>query len=65
MRNLKLNQILKQIQKMTTSTNLKDLEVFVQNFRSIERFIQMLTCLLLLRSMNLMVLCMFDEWMKT
>ena len=52
------------IQKVTTPTSLKTLKVFVQKVRSLERFIHMLTCLLLSRVMYRMDLLVFGKLMK-
>ena len=52
------------IQKVTIPTSLKALEVFVQKVRSLERFIHMLTCLLLSRVMYPMVHLVFGELRK-
>ena len=49
------------IQKATTPTSLKALKVFVQKVRLLERFIHMLTCLLLSRVMYRMALLVFGE----
>ena len=53
------------IQKVTIPTSLKALKVFVQKVRSLERFIYMLTCLLLSRVMYRMTLLVFGELTKT
>ena len=52
------------IQKVTIPTSLKALKVFVQKVRSLERFIHMLTCLLLSRVMYPMVHLVFGELKK-
>ena len=52
------------IQNMTIPTSLKALKVFVQKVRSLERFIYMLTCLLLSRIMYPMVHIVFGESKK-
>ena len=52
-------------QKVTIPTSLKALKIFVQKVRSIERFIHMLTCLLLSRVIYRMVLLVFGELTKT
>ena len=56
---------IKVIQKVTITTSLKALKVFVQKVRSIERFIHMLTCLLLSRVIYRMALLVFGELTKT
>ena len=56
---------IKVIQKVTIPTSLKALKVFVQKVCSIERFIHMLTCLLLSRVMYRMALLLFGELIKT
>ena len=53
------------IQKVTTPTSFKILKVFVQKVRSLERFIHMLTCILLSRTMYRMALLLFGELTKT
>ena len=53
------------IQKMTIPRRLEALKVFVQKVRSLERFIHMLTCLLLSRVMYPMALLVFGELTKT
>ena len=53
------------IQKMTIPTSLEALKVFVQTIRSLKRFIDMLTCLLLSRVMYRMTLLVFGELTKT
>ena len=53
------------IQKVTIPTTLKALKVFVQKVRSLERFIHMLTCLLLSRVIYPMALLVFGELTKT
>ena len=53
------------ITKMTIPTSLEALKVFVQKVRSLERFIYMLTCLLLSRVMYPMALLVFGELTKT
>ena len=52
------------IQKVTTPTRLEALKVFVRKIRSLERFIHMLTCLLLSRVMYPMALLVFGALMK-
>ena len=52
-------------QKVTIRTSLKALKVFVQKVRSLERFIHMLTCLLLSRVMYHKTLLLFGELIKT
>ena len=56
---------IKVIQKVTITTSLKALKVFVQKVCSIERFIHMLTCLLLSRVMYRKGLLLFGELIKT
>ena len=53
------------IQQVTIPTSLKALKVFVQKVRSLQRFIHMLTCLLLSRVMYRMALLVFGELTKT
>jgi hypothetical protein len=53
------------IQKMTIPRRLEALKVFVQKVQSLERFIHMLTCLLLSRVMYPMALLVFGELTKT
>ena len=52
------------IQKVTIPTSLKALKVFVQKVPSLQRFIHMLTCLLLSRVMYPMVHLVFGELKK-
>ena len=52
------------IQNMTILTSLEALKVFVQKVRSLERFIHMLTCLLLSRVMYHIDLLLFGKLMK-
>ena len=52
------------IEKVTIPTSLEALKVFVQKVRSLERFIHMLTCLLLSRVMYPMVHLVFGELKK-
>ena len=43
---------IEEIQKVTTLASLKTLKVFVRKVHLLERFIHMLTCLLLSRTMH-------------
>ena len=53
------------IQKVKIPTSLETFKVFVQKVRSLERFIHMLTCLLLSRTMYRMAVLVFRQLKKT
>ena len=56
---------IKVVQKVITPTRLKTMKEFVQKVRSLERFIHMLTFLILSRVMYRMNLLLFGELTKT